>query len=87
MPDKLFKLQDLLLLEEIMGPAEQAPRVATVFDEVLVGCVEVLRRRVTKEGKIKLKLALLGIDVDRCSICLTQFKEGAKAGLLPCSHA
>lgn len=52
-----------------------------------MGSVEVLRRRVTKEGKTKLKLALLGTVVDRCGICLSQFKEGATAGLLPCMHA
>ena len=70
-----------------MGPAHNDTRRAAILDEVPVGSVEVLRRRVTKEGKTKLKLALLGTVVDRCNICLSQFKEGAMAGLLPCAHA
>lgn len=29
-----------------------------------------------KDGRVKLKLVLMGTAVDRCGICLTQFKEG-----------
>ena len=54
----------------------------------MVGRIEIARRRVTKEGRVKLKLILLGTAVDRCGICLSQFKEEQVAGLLPlCQHA
>ncbi|KAL5499206.1 hypothetical protein ACEPAH_1724 [Sanghuangporus vaninii] len=79
---------DLLLLEEIMGPAIGTPnRQGVVFEDIPLGRVEVLRRRVTKDGRTKLKLALLGVVVDKCGICLVQFKGGAFACLLPCRHA
>ena len=54
----------------------------------MVGRIEIARRRVTKEGRVKLKLVLLGTAVDRCGICLSQFREKQVAGLLPlCQHA
>lgn len=53
----------------------------------VVGTIEVERRRVTKDGRIKLKLALLGVRVDKCGICLSQFKERESAALGPtCQH-
>ena len=52
-----------------------------------LGRVEVLRRRVTKDGRTKLKLALMGVVVDKCGICLSQFKEATSACLTPCQHA
>ncbi len=54
---------------------------------VFVGKVAVDRRRVTKDGRTKLKLSLFGVVVDKCTICLTQFKEGSWSCLLPCQHA
>lgn len=54
----------------------------------LLGCIEVLRRRETKEGKVKVKLSLCGVAVDRCGICLSQFKEAQRAALTSlCQHA
>ncbi|OCB86621.1 hypothetical protein A7U60_g6300 [Sanghuangporus baumii] len=79
---------DLLLLEEIMGPAIGTPnQQQVVLEDIPLGRVEVLRRRVTKDGRTKLKLALLGVVVDKCGICLVQFKGDAFACLLPCRHA
>lgn len=87
----LFK--DLLLLEEMIGPAcssgsdhQASSRRQALMDEVPCGRIEVLRRRVTKDGRKKLKLALLGVVVDKCGICISQFKEGKEAALLPCKH-
>ncbi|KAI5122623.1 hypothetical protein M0805_008712 [Coniferiporia weirii] len=91
-PDFTFGGQsydDLLLLEEILGPAagSQASDRGTRFEDVPLGKVEVLRRRMTKDGRTKLKLALLGVVVDKCGICLSQFKEDAWACLVVCQHA
>jgi len=89
----------LLAISEIIGPAstnetgpEDTDRDLAHTDtdiDVPAGLIEVQRRRVTKEGRVKLKLALLGVrlGVDKCGICLTQFKEGALASLLQCHHA
>ena len=82
-------LQDLCLLEEMIGPAsssEASGRRQALLDEIPCGRIEVLRRRITKDGRKKLKLALLGIVVEKCGICLSQFREGAEAFLLPCQH-
>ncbi|KAL5522528.1 hypothetical protein ACEPAG_8544 [Sanghuangporus baumii] len=79
---------DLLLLEEIMGPAiGTSNQQRTTFEDIPLGRVEVLRRRITKDGRTKLKLALLGVVVDKCGICLVQFKGDTFACLLPCRHA
>ncbi|EPS96137.1 hypothetical protein FOMPIDRAFT_61871, partial [Fomitopsis schrenkii] len=54
----------------------------------LTGRVEVERRRVTKDGRVKLKLTLLGVIVDKCGICLSQFKDEELAALAPvCQHS
>ncbi|KAH7098358.1 hypothetical protein BKA62DRAFT_622729, partial [Auriculariales sp. MPI-PUGE-AT-0066] len=51
------------------------------------GIIEVQRRRVTNDGRVKLKLALMGTSVDRCGTCLSQFRAGEKAVMIqPCSH-
>lgn len=41
-----------------------------------------------KDGRVKLKLSLFGMAVDRCGICLSQFKEGESAALASstCRH-
>lgn len=54
----------------------------------LMGEVELVRRRVTRDGRVKLKVTLLGVAVEKCAICMTQFKEG-DAGVLgaTCKHA
>ncbi|RDB27794.1 hypothetical protein Hypma_002152 [Hypsizygus marmoreus] len=54
----------------------------------LLGNVEVERRRTTKDGRVKLKLMLLDASVDRCGICLMQFRNGELARLgTACRHA
>uniref|UniRef100_A0A0W0GAE7 Uncharacterized protein n=1 Tax=Moniliophthora roreri TaxID=221103 RepID=A0A0W0GAE7_MONRR len=47
----------------------------------LLGQVSVDRRRVTKDGRVKVKLLLLESAVDKCGICFSQFKEGDLAAM------
>lgn len=64
-----------------------APAILAGEGMPFVGQVEIERRRVTKDGRTKLKLMLLGVRVDKCGICLSQFKEGERAALGPtCQH-
>ncbi|KAJ7269730.1 hypothetical protein C8J57DRAFT_1322957 [Mycena rebaudengoi] len=89
----------LLLVSEFIGPASPVRPVGGVsasvswpsvskLSTVLSGNIEVQRRRTTKDGRVKLKLALLGIAVDRCGICMTQFKKAESARLSEgCRHA
>jgi hypothetical protein len=91
--------QALLLVSEFIGPASPVRPVGGVsasvswpsvskLSTVLSGNIEVQRRRTTKDGRVKLKLALLGIAVDRCGICMTQFKKAESARLSEgCRHA
>ena len=67
--------QDLNILAEVLGPARAPERVDIEALDIPEGTVEVVRRRVTRDGRIKLKLSLLGVAVDRCQICLAQFKD------------
>ncbi|THU79965.1 hypothetical protein K435DRAFT_565961, partial [Dendrothele bispora CBS 962.96] len=54
----------------------------------LLGRVAVERRRKTKDGRVKIKLSLLDSGVDKCGICLSQFKEGNSGAVSPaCKHA
>lgn len=39
------------------------------------GRVELKRRRVTDDGRVKLKLTLMNVVVNKCGICMSQFKE------------
>ncbi|KDQ07291.1 hypothetical protein BOTBODRAFT_192502 [Botryobasidium botryosum FD-172 SS1] len=80
---------DLLLLSSILGPgsAGSSDGHRQAMENLPVGCVEVERRRVLKDGRVKLKLSLLGIIVDRCSVCLSQFRDNQKGVLLPCKHS
>ncbi|KLO19335.1 hypothetical protein SCHPADRAFT_71245 [Schizopora paradoxa] len=84
---------ELLALGDLLGPAQASEgrsSTATAVEDlgnVFLGKVALDRRRVTKDGRTKLKLSLFGVVVDKCTICLTQFKEGAWACLLPCQHA
>ncbi|KAL1941784.1 hypothetical protein VTO73DRAFT_6784 [Trametes versicolor] len=95
--------EDLLLVSEIIGPAANAsaPSSATTPATVqaltrrsekatipYIGTVEIERRRVLKDGRVKLKLSLLGVAVDRCGVCLSQFRRGERGALTPvCKHS
>ncbi|KAG6812894.1 hypothetical protein H0H92_015629 [Tricholoma furcatifolium] len=66
-------------IPEPLGPTPNVP---------LRGSVRVERRRTTKDGRVKLKLGLLDAVVDKCGICLTQFRsdDAAQLGSV-CRHA
>ncbi|OSX61355.1 hypothetical protein POSPLADRAFT_1058267 [Postia placenta MAD-698-R-SB12] len=83
---------DALDQEHVPGAFEIAapkpPPPAPVSDPPLIGVVEIERRRVLKDGRTKLKISLLGVVVEKCGICLSQFKEGETAALGPdCQHS
>jgi len=84
--------EDLLLLEEVNGPSSSssARRMGHGTSNQLlnasVGLIELLHRRTTKDGKAKLKMVLAGQRVERCDICLAQFKSGESGALTDCSH-
>ncbi|EJD40205.1 hypothetical protein AURDEDRAFT_115975 [Auricularia subglabra TFB-10046 SS5] len=76
---------DLTLLADLLGPARTLPTIDAL--NIPEGTVELLRRRVTRDGRVKLKLQLLGASVERCSACLAQFRESDKAAVMqPCAH-
>ncbi|KAI0266181.1 hypothetical protein BC834DRAFT_1032797 [Gloeopeniophorella convolvens] len=81
--------EELLLVQDIMGPARApATRANTTAGGAPLGRVEVARKRVTRDGRVKLKLVLLGVAVDRCIICMTQFRDSDSAVLgTHCKHA
>jgi len=84
---------DLPVVSEMIGEAER-PGTARPHDRPedsagtpLVGRVEVQRRRKLKDGRVKLKLRLMGASVNSCGICLMQFKEKEMGALTPkCQH-
>ena len=76
------------MLSEIIGPADVGVVAPTEPKlDLPVGKIEILRRRVLKDGRVKVKLSLLGVTVDKCSICLSQFKDDDWASLTGCQHA
>lgn len=82
---------DLHLLAEFLGPAKAPGLTQDEMESLPVGKVEVLRRRIVgkrQDGKDKVKLALAvaGVKVERCAVCLVQFKEGNLACVFPCLH-
>lgn len=48
--------------------------------------VTVSSRRTTSDGRTKIKLALLGVRVERCGVCLMQFREGDVGAKTVCEH-
>ena len=75
-------------MSEFIGPAPPHLTPPKPDEQPLMGRIEVERRRVTKDGRVKLKLTLLGVVVDKCGICLSQFKDEEPAALAPiCQHS
>ena len=48
--------------------------------------VTVFSRRTTSDGRTKVKFALLGVRVERCGVCLMQFREGEMGAKTTCEH-
>ena len=81
---------DLVTLSSLIGPAADPSSGndnTRALEELPVAFVEVERRRVLTDGRVKLKLSLMGVAVDRCGVCLSQFKKREQGVLLPCRHA
>ena len=66
-------MQSSQVLNEVLGLTRSA--TAEEIDSLPVGRVELERRRLDKNGKMKQKLSCVGINCNKCNICLIQFKE------------
>ena len=74
-------------ISAFLGPGKIPAASANAISTLLPGLVSVDSRRVTKDGKVKLKLSLLGVRVAKCPICLAQFKKDERGVILPeCGH-
>ncbi|KAL9933420.1 hypothetical protein V8E36_007596 [Tilletia maclaganii] len=78
--------EDLTAISEFLGPARSTKPSAAELAALSVGHVELERRRVNAEGRVKQKLSVAGVRVDRCGICLTQFRVGEECCIYPCWH-
>ncbi|KAG8216967.1 hypothetical protein J3R82DRAFT_7272 [Butyriboletus roseoflavus] len=83
----------LLLIADLLGPATPSPESdgdddGAMDPSYLVGKVELVRKRLTRDGRVKLKMSLFGVAVEKCAICMTQFKadDGGILGAT-CQHA
>ncbi|OCF39810.1 hypothetical protein I317_06362 [Kwoniella heveanensis CBS 569] len=74
-------------ITSFLGPSKTPGATPAALSTLLPGLINVDSRRTTPQGRVKLKLSLLGLRVSKCPICLSQFKGGDKAVMLPmCSH-
>ncbi|KAJ1026007.1 hypothetical protein NDA18_003667 [Ustilago nuda] len=76
----------LCAISDFLGPAKGTSLSASQLSSLSVGMIECDSRRVTKEGKVKQKLSCVGVRVDKCPICIAQFREGQRAVILNCGH-
>ncbi|BGP31716.1 hypothetical protein JCM10296v2_003490 [Rhodotorula toruloides] len=78
---------DFLLLSDVLGQAVPAGASPAELESLTVARVECERRRVTKSGKVKSKLSVVGVRCVDCAICLARFKVDQFAVVLPeCLH-
>ncbi|KAK8850395.1 hypothetical protein IAR55_004313 [Kwoniella newhampshirensis] len=71
-----------------LGPSKAPAASPEAIATLLPGLINVDSRRTTPQGKVKLKLSLLGVRVSKCPICLSQFRGGEKGIMLPsCGHS
>ncbi|PWZ00102.1 hypothetical protein BCV70DRAFT_200266 [Testicularia cyperi] len=78
--------EQLSAIGEFLGPAKRVSATEEQLASLSVGKVECDSRRVTREGKVKHKLSCVGVRIDKCNICLAQFRENQLAAILPCLH-
>ncbi|CBQ73555.1 conserved hypothetical protein [Sporisorium reilianum SRZ2] len=78
--------ESLSAIGEFLGPARPTAATAEQLASLSVGLIECDSRRTTREGKIKQKLSCVGVRVDKCAVCLAQFREAQRAVVLPCGH-
>lgn len=83
-----FENQGYSQLTTFLGPSKSTAASPEAISTLLPGLITVDSRRTTPQGKVKLKLSLLGVRVSKCPICLSQFRGGEKGVLTPtCAHA
>lgn len=70
--------QSQQVLSEVLGLS--SPATAEEIDSLPVGRVELERRRINRNGKMKQKLSCVGINCNKCQVCCVQFKEDELAG-------
>jgi hypothetical protein len=64
------------------------PVAGVQYSRAQLGQVQVVRRRVSRSGRMELKLVLLGTTVDRCVVCKMRFLDNDNAALgTRCQHA
>ncbi|KAE8199374.1 hypothetical protein CF335_g4188 [Tilletia laevis] len=78
--------ENLSAISEFLGPARSTKPSAQELANLSLGKVELERRRVDASGRVKQKLSVAGVRVDRCGICLAQFREGEECCIYPCWH-
>ena len=90
----------MLALGEVLGPARSAAATDADFDVLPLAPVELQRRRVDRNGKVKIRLSLAGVRVSKCAvrrsarlarltgqICLVQFRADDLGTIWPeCLH-
>jgi len=67
-------------------PMRQHRQEVGYYTSIHTSNVEVSSRRTTSDGRTKVKLALLGLRVERCGVCLMQFREGELGARTVCEH-
>ncbi|GAC95230.1 hypothetical protein PHSY_002805 [Pseudozyma hubeiensis SY62] len=79
--------ESLSAITEFLGPAQPANATAEQLASLSVAVVECDSRRVTRDGKVKQKLSCVGVRVERCGVCLGQYRVGERCVVLPrCGH-
>ncbi len=82
-----YEMQGFSQIASFLGPAKSPAASAEALATLLPGPILVDSRRTTAQGKVKLKLSMLGVRVIKCPICLVQFKDNDKGVMMPeCGH-
>lgn len=79
--------ESLSAITEFLGPAKPANATAEQLASLSVAVVECDSRRITRDGKVKQKLSCVGVRVERCGVCLGQYRVGERCVVLArCGH-
>jgi hypothetical protein len=83
-----LRQQGFSQIARFLGPAKSPAAKPEAIATLLPGLINVDSRRTTAQGKVKLKLSLLGVRVTKCPICLAQYRKDERAVILPeCVHS
>ena len=67
-------------------PIRQLRQDEGYYASIRTSEIAISSRRTTSDGRTKLKLDLLGMRVERCGVCLMQFREGDVGAKTICEH-